>query len=207
MADGRGDGAHLGVWVPLVRGAVLSLPCAALALGKWEAWGLCLRRINPFLFRGAAVFLTSNTVQQGTAVRLCCVPSFPERGPSRCRGEEGDCDGAGPITLLLALLSRFNPSVIFPTFVHPETHFLHISTTQRCPSNLPVPKPSHLRASPPPPPPHQLPYPPTVTVLAKALPPSSPSSQAHFLFLEAFKKWSVIIRDLPRQEHKGKEKM
>lgn len=104
-------------------------------------------------------------------VSLCCVHLFPERGPCCSSGEkgdsgnteeggEGDCCGGSPITLLLTLLLQVHPSTVFPAFAHPETHFLHISATQRCPSNLPVPKPSYLRASrsllP-----HQLPYSPS----------------------------------------------
>lgn len=153
---------------------------------------------KPSSIQRAATFLALNKAQQGTEVSLSCVPLFPERGPYRCSGEEGDnrdteeggegvCGGSVPQPCFQPFCSRFNPSIIFPAFVHPETHLLPFSATQRCPSNLPVPKPFHLRASPPPPPltppphPHQLPCPPSVAVLAKPQTPSSPSLQCSLL--------------------------
>lgn len=66
----------------------------------------------------------------------------------------GDC--GGPLTLLLALLLQLQPLYCFPAFVHARMHFMQIFAVQRCPSNLSVPKPSHLRAGLPPPP-HQHP--------------------------------------------------
>lgn len=57
--------------MPLVLGAVLSLPSISLAIGRWETWGPWLCRINPFLFGVAALFLTSQKVGDRSKPLFC----------------------------------------------------------------------------------------------------------------------------------------